>query len=141
MRLSGGLVSKDNQKHLSEHTGGLFIQRNSRVSMFKRLIIGCRTMLNYHTFLESLHINTEVYSPALSPGSALSRQEVKKSAVKWMSTSQKKSSTFWLRLQALAPTSKPRPRENSSFSWIRVKLLNRVSLRERRQKSDRLWCV
>lgn len=95
----------------------------------------CRMMLNYNTFLESLHVNTEVNNPALSPGSALSRQEVKKSAVKWMSTSQKKSRTFWLRLQALAPTYKPRPRENSSFSWIRVKLLNRVSLRERRQKS------
>lgn len=70
----------------------------------------------------------------LSPGSALRRQEVKKSAVKWMSTSQKKSSTLWLRLHALAPTSRPRPRENSSFIWIRVKLLNRVSLRDRRQE-------
>ncbi|TNN59109.1 hypothetical protein EYF80_030643 [Liparis tanakae] len=50
-----------------------------------------------------------------------------------MSTSQKKSRTFWLRLHALAPTSKPRPRENSSFSWIKVKLLNRVSLKKRRK--------
>ncbi|KAF3851247.1 hypothetical protein F7725_013019 [Dissostichus mawsoni] len=54
------------------------------------------------------------------------RQEVKKSAVKWMSTSQKKSRAFWPRLHARAPTSNPRPRENSSFSWIRVKLLNRL---------------
>lgn len=74
-----------------------------------------------------------VDSPSLrvsrsSPGSAFRRQEVKKSAVKWMSTSQKKSRTFLLCLQALAPTSRPRPRENSSFIWIRVKLLNRVSL-------------
>lgn len=76
----------------------------------------------------------EVKQPRLSPGSVLRRQEVKKSAVKWMSTSQKKSRTLWLRLQALAPTSKPRPRENSSFSWISVKLLNRVSLRERRRQ-------
>lgn len=56
-----------------------------------------------------------------------------------MSTSQKKSRTFWLRLQALAPMSKPRPRENSSFSWMRVKPLNRVSLRGRRQKSARCF--
>lgn len=68
-----------------------------------------------------------------SPGSALRRQEVKKSAVKWMSTSQKNSRTFWWCLHALAPTSNPRPRENSSFIWISVKLLNRVSLEGGRQ--------
>ncbi|KAG7271704.1 hypothetical protein CRUP_025565 [Coryphaenoides rupestris] len=56
--------------------------------------------------------------------------EVRKSGVNRMSTSQKKSRAFWLRFQARAPTSRPRPRENSSFIWINVKLRNRVSLEE-----------
>lgn len=68
---------------------------------------------------------TFFWSP--SPGWALRRHVFKKSAVKKMSTSQKKSRTF-PPFQARAPTSSPRPRENSSFSWISVKLRKFSSL-------------
>ena len=59
-----------------------------------------------------------------------------------MSTSQKKSRTFWLLFQARAPISKPRPRENSSFSCISVKFLKRVSLRGKKKSFNYnlIWC-
>ncbi len=68
------------------------------------------------------------HSSRLSPGWAFRRHVFRKSTVKKMSTSQKKSSTL-PPFQARAPTSSPRPRENSSFSWIRVKLRKFSSLK------------
>lgn len=87
--------------------------------------------LEERAFRTNIGRNGRTSSGSLSPASAFKRQEVRKSGVKWTSTSQKKSRTFCRCLQALAPTSRPRPRENSSFIWIKVKLLNRVSLRHR----------
>lgn len=88
----------------------------------KRMMPECRSQMPPEGEKEKSGLHTPL------PGCVFSLHVLRNSEVKWMSTSQKKRRTL-LPFQKRAPTSSPFPRENSPFSWMKVKFLKLAALK------------